>query len=197
MKTTKRFGIDIDGTVTDPATFIPSLNKHFNRNLTLDDLTEYDLCKALNISQRELEEWISIYEPTVYQEALPAPNAKETLTEWEKTHELFYISARGNHLTTPTKNWFYQAGIPFHHVELLGQHEKIEASKNHRIDLFFEDKHDNACDISEACDIPVILFDTPYNRDPVPEKVIRVQSWQQAKDWVNKWVISSHREATK
>ena len=35
-------------------------------------------------------------------------------------------------------------------------------------------------------DIPVILFDTPYNRKPIPEGVIRVQDWQEANDWIKK-----------
>ena len=39
----KRFGIDIDGTVTCPKTFIPYLNKSFNLKLTLEDINEYDL----------------------------------------------------------------------------------------------------------------------------------------------------------
>ena len=35
-------------------------------------------------------------------------------------------------------------------------------------------------EIHEELDIPVILFDTPYNRNPIPDGVIRVYDWQQA-----------------
>ena len=34
-----RFGIDIDGTVTCPATLIPHINKQYNINITLDDVS--------------------------------------------------------------------------------------------------------------------------------------------------------------
>jgi uncharacterized protein len=42
--------------------------------------------------------------------------------------------------------------------------------------------------ISEECKIPVILFNTPYNQDPVPKRVIRVNNWQEASAWVNQWM---------
>lgn len=34
----KRFGIDIDGTVTCPTSLIPFINKDFSLNITLDDI---------------------------------------------------------------------------------------------------------------------------------------------------------------
>lgn len=54
--------------------------------------------------------------------------------------------------------------------------------------ISFEDKHDNACEISEECNIPVILFDTPYNRLPVPKGVVRVYNWLEADQWVADWL---------
>ena len=41
-----RFGIDIDGTVTCPATLLPHINKQYNVNITLDDVVEYDFLSA-------------------------------------------------------------------------------------------------------------------------------------------------------
>ncbi|HZG73794.1 MAG TPA: hypothetical protein VEY51_19840, partial [Chondromyces sp.] len=55
-------------------------------------------------------------------------------------------------------------------------------------DIFFEDKHDNAVMIHEELNIPVILFNTPYNQDPIPPGVIRVSSWSEAEKWVQHWV---------
>ena len=39
---------------------------------------------------------------------------------------------------------------------------------------------------NKELNIPVILFDTPYNRLPVPQNVIRVENWLQANEWINK-----------
>jgi uncharacterized HAD superfamily protein len=71
----------------------------------------------------------------------------------------------------------------------------VEAAKKHKVDLFLEDKHDNAIMIHEECKIPVLLFDTPYNQDPVPDGIIRVFNWKEAFDWVERWVKNTCRNA--
>ncbi|MBU9722462.1 MULTISPECIES: 5' nucleotidase, NT5C type [Bacillaceae] len=184
MKNKKRFGIDIDGTVTDPATFIPYINDHFSKTLTLEDITEYDLSALLDIPKDEFWKWMQQHEPNIYKEATLAMHAKNILTDWKTHHELFYISARPTQFHDLTAEWFQAQEIPFDHIQLLGSHRKLEAVKEHSVDIFFEDKHDNACDIAEDCNIPVILFDTPYNRDAVPRGVFRVKSWKEAKEIV-------------
>ena len=42
--------------------------------------------------------------------------------------------------------------------------------------------------IHEECNIPVLLFDTPYNQDPIPKGVIRVNNWNEANKWVKNWL---------
>ena len=116
----------------------------------------------------------------------------EAIASWQKQHHFTYISARGNHLYDITEQWLLKHKIPYHHIELLGQHDKIQAIKKHNIELFFEDKHDNACEIAEECKIPVILIDTPYNQDPVAHGVIRVKNWKEAHIWVNNWLLQEH-----
>ena len=60
----------------------------------------------------------------------------------------------------------------------------MRAAKAAAVEVFFEDKHDNAVMLAEELDIPVVLFDTPYNRQATPNQVIRVNSWLQANDWI-------------
>jgi uncharacterized protein len=119
-------------------------------------------------------------EPLIYKDAPLAKGAKGVVQKWKSQFDLFFISARRNHLYEVTNNWFAKQKIDYDHLELIGSHNKIAAVKKHDIELFFEDKHDNACDISEECGIPVILFDTPYNREPVPSNVFRVSNWSEA-----------------
>ncbi|WP_258535608.1 hypothetical protein [Bacillus sp. 03113] len=184
----KRFGIDIDGTVTCPSTFVPYLNQSFDLNITLEDIKEYDFMPLVNVTREEFSKWFHENEPLIYSKSPLAIGAKQILNKWEKEHELYFISARGSHLLPLTKKWFVQNEIDFHHIELIGFHDKIAAAKKHEIDLFFEDKHDNAVMISEECNIPVILFNTPYNQDPIPKGVIRVDNWNVAEEWVNTWL---------
>lgn len=181
----QRLGLDIDGTVTSPKTFLPYLNSSFKKSLTLEDITQYDLAALLNISTEEFIKWLKENEENIYSNALIAEHAHPILHRWKSDYELFYISARGNHLFETTRDWFSVNDVPYHHIELIGKHNKIESIKQHGVDVFFEDKHDNACAIAEECNIPVILFNTPYNRDPVPTGVIRMNSWVEANEWLH------------
>ncbi|TWI57782.1 hypothetical protein [Halalkalibacter nanhaiisediminis] len=191
MSTKKRMGLDIDGTVTAPDTFVPYLNKHFNKTLTLDDIVEYDLTSILNITEQQFWEWMGEHEGIIYEQAELAPDAEETLLQWTKHHELIYITARREHLASITQNWFTNRSLPFDHIELVGKHDKLDAVREHKLDIFFEDKHDNAVAIAEEFNIPVILMDTPYNRLPAPDNVIRAKNWVEAKTWVDNWLQES------
>jgi uncharacterized protein len=183
-----RFGIDIDGTVTSPEAILPFMNEAFGLNLTLDDVVQYDLTPLVNISKEEFTKWFKENEPKIYSGSPLSDGALDVLNKWKNDHELFFISARGSHLLDITKEWFEANNMTFHHIDLIGTHNKIEAVKKHKVDIFFEDKYDNAIMIHEECQIPVILFDTPYNRDPIPDGVIRVQNWHEAEKWVNTWI---------
>lgn len=184
----KRFGIDIDGTVTSPEAMVPYLNEAFNLNITLNDIKQYDLTPLVTISEEQFAHWFYENEPIIYRESPLAKGAKEVLTKWKREHELYFISARGSHLQQVTEEWFLENALEFDHIELIGNHDKIEAAKKYEVDIFLEDKHDNAVMIHEACGIPVILFDTPYNQDPLPNGVIRVRNWKEANAWADDWL---------
>lgn len=185
MSKKRKFGLDIDGTVTSPHTFIPYINDAFNKNLTLDDITQYNLSIALGISEKKFWQWMDQNEPKIYEQApLFSPSTKSILKKWEKHHELFYISARREHLLDTTYSWFKKHNIPYSKIECVGERNKVEFVKDYQLDIFFEDKHENACNIAEECKIPVILFDTPYNRLSSPSNVYRVKTWNEAKQIV-------------
>lgn len=182
-----RFGIDIDGTVTTPDAIIPFLNKDFGLSLTLNDIKDYDLSLLVDSSREEFSEWWLGIEPFVYAQSPLLEGVQNIMLEWSKKHELYFISARSTYLLSDTKHWFQQHGLPFHHIELIGSHDKIEAINKYQLEIFFEDKLDNSLSIHEQCQIPVILFDTPYNKGALPDGIIRVKNWQEAKTWVENW----------
>ncbi|WP_064091479.1 hypothetical protein [Rossellomorea aquimaris] len=184
----KRFGIDIDGTVTSPESLIPHINDFFNLSLSIEDITQYELTEVLNISPQEFGSWFKEAEPNIYKQSPLAEGAKQILDQWKEEHELFFISARRSDLIQLTKEWFDDKDLKYHHIELIGSHNKIATAKKHAVDIFFEDKHDNAVTIHEELDIPVVLFNTPYNQNPVPNGVIRVDNWLEANQWVQNWL---------
>ena len=188
MNMKKRFGIDIDGTVTCPKSILPYINKAFGLNLMYEDVNQYEYTPFINVSEKEFAKWFTENEPLIYANSPLAEGAGDVLKKWKQEHELFFISARRSHLLDITIHWFIDKGLTFDHIELIGSHNKIATIKKHGIDLFFEDKHDNAVMIHEECQIPVILFDTPYNQEPLPTGVIRVKNWSEANRRVDNWI---------
>lgn len=184
----KKFGIDIDGTVTSPSSLLPYINKAFGLKLTLSDITQYDLTSVVNVPEEDFAKWFIENEPLIYEGSPLAQGAEQVINKWKEVFDLYFISARPSHLLQLTENWFSTNGLSYHHIELIGSHDKVATAKKHQVDLFFEDKHDNAVMIHEECNIPVILFNTPYNQDPIPNGVIRVDNWNQAYSWVKNWI---------
>ena len=182
-----KLGFDIDGTITCPAAIVPYLNKAFGLQLTLANLTDYDLLKVVDIPEKEFTDWYTKKEAEIYTFSPIAEGAKDLLLRWGRKHELIFISARGKEVLDVTKEWFIRNGIPYDHIELIGSHEKIESARKHGVEIFFEDRYENAIEISEVCHIPVILFDTPYNQGPLPNRVIRVSNWKEAEKKVEEW----------
>jgi len=184
----RRFGIDIDGTVTCPTTFVPYLNDAFGLNITLNDIKQYDFMPLVTVSEKEFYDWFKNMEPVIYSRSPLAAGAKEILKRWEKEHELYFISARDSHLLDITKEWFTNQELMYNDIHLIGSHDKIEAARKYDVDIFLEDKHDNAVNLHEELNIPVLLFNTPYNQDPIPDGVIRVNDWKEAHTWVQNWI---------
>lgn len=182
-----RLGIDIDGTVTAQDTFVPYLNESFQCAMTLDDMTEYDLTKLLKISQKEFWGWMDQHEPLIYKQAKPAEGAKEILDEMKLQHRLIYITARRQQHSDITYKWFQEHDVHYDAIELVGGHHKLEAVQKHKIDVFFEDHHGNATMIAKEADIPVILFNSPYNQMPIDDRIIRVNNWQEASKWIKQY----------
>lgn len=173
-------GIDIDGTVTDPATFIPYLNQAFNKQLQYEEITQFHLPPLYGITDEEFFKWFEKHEGSIYSKALIANTAKEVLDDLAQLHHLVYISARHGRYHHLTLEWFKQHSIPYHHVDLLGSHNKIEMARKHAVDIFLEDRFENANDLAEELSIPIILFNTPYNQGNLHKDVTRVNHWKEA-----------------
>lgn len=179
-------GIDIDGTVTEPNCFIPYLNEAFGKNLTFDDILQYELHPLYEVSEEEMEKWFAAHSSRIYASSPLQPGARDVLRTLAREHVLIYISARTESEYDTTFTWFKKHDVPYDAIHLIGTHRKIEKAREQQVQLFFEDKYDNACDLCEELSIPVILFDTPYNQGPLPDQVYRIHSWQEVPAVVEK-----------
>lgn len=185
-----KIGIDIDGTITEGDWIIKPLNEWTGTPITYEELVEYDCSKVVNRSFDEIDSWFRDNFTKLYRDPLARESAVETIAEWSKKNEIFLISARENVAIDVTKTWLTENKVAYSTLDLIGSHDKIAACKKYGIEIFMEDRLENALDISRECRIPVILFDCPYNRTEteLPENVIRVNDWYEARAWIENWM---------
>jgi uncharacterized protein len=180
------FGIDIDGTVTSPSSIVPLMNESFGRNLRYEDCLEYNLANVYQITDEEFAGWLDQNGERLYDEAPVHGTADQILRGWYQEHKLIFISARENRHLDVTLNWFSRYQIPYHEVDLIGSHDKLSSARSWGVDLFLEDRLENALQLSEALEIPVFLFDTPYNQGTLPDLIHRVNTWEEVEGLVKK-----------
>lgn len=182
-------GIDIDGTVTSPSSIVPLMNECFGKDLRYEDCYEYNLSNVYDITDAEFNDWLDQYGGRLYDESPVHGNADQILREWYTRFKLVYISARDARHRDVTLNWFSRFDIPFHEIDLVGSHDKLAAARKWQVDLFLEDRLENALQLSEALQIPVLLFDTPYNQAELPALVHRVTSWDDVEQKVKELAL--------
>ncbi|MGE7271571.1 5' nucleotidase, NT5C type [Brevibacillus panacihumi] len=172
-------GIDIDGTVTSPSSIVPLMNECFGKNLRYEDCLEYNLANIYKITDEEFADWLDQYGERLYHEAPVHGNADQILRSWHQEHKLIYISAREDRHREVTLNWFSRYHIPYDEVDLIGSHDKLASARKWEVNLFLEDRLENALQLSEELEIPVFLFDTPYNQGVLPDFIHRVYTWEE------------------
>lgn len=175
-----RLGVDIDGTVTCPSALIPFINDAFRTSLTLEDIKEYDLTKNFDVDPVHFAQWYDQNEETIYEQSPPRDDVLTILPRWQRFATLHYITARGEHSKQVTTNWLQRHTLPIDSVHFVGSHDKVETARSLQIDAFLEDKYDNAITIAETLNIPILLFDTPWNQLETPRSIIRVSNWKEA-----------------
>lgn len=175
-------GIDIDGTINENFSLITSLGcKHFKKNVPMEKW-QWDMSKAFEVSPQEVEDFWTLYEKELYETPGPKTDAVEYINKLDEKHKIVIITARSEEYRDLTEKWLKTHGI--FHDELKMTYQKREACNLYNIDVMVED----APVFLDICnDIPVLLFNYPYNKDENHSNLIRVDSWQEVYNIICQW----------
>lgn len=169
----KRIGIDIDGTLTTLDAMVNVFNRETNKKLSVNDITQYDIGTCYGLSLEESKEVWNKHEREIYTRSLPIWNLHEFIKYWrqygqmgKKENEIFIVTARDKKYEEVTKSW-----LKFNHVDYddiyLGYEHKVDAVRQHLLDVFVDDKVENIRDIDNSpyLECRAYLVDKPYNRE--------------------------------
>lgn len=170
--------IDIDGTITDPYFWLDSANKYFNKNITSEEITQYEVHKVLKVSREDYTKFYNKNKFTLHNREDINKDAVDIIQELIKSNNIYFVTAREKSLEILTREYLNRNKVPYDGIYVLGTYHKVDTAKNLNCDLFIEDSFENAVELSKN-GFKVLLVDTNYNRFPLKENIKRVFNWSQ------------------
>ena len=190
-------GIDVDGVLLNTHKFMLKYGQRFFRKkpvepsgYTIEEMFGVDGIPVLLFGMR----W---FLPYYCRKFPPYPNSAKLYGElknsgntiWQITARKFALqhSPLGRYSYNALKKWLSRNGFCYDRLLLCDEHraaqEKLSFCLKHGIDIMMEDNPDTAMTLA-GNGIKVLLFDAPYNRKAVSEKLIRVKNWDEAERYL-------------
>lgn len=173
-----RIGVDIDGTLADNLrAFVTAFNKVTGKNLTTDDIYDFDLSLVYGITPQEVEQVFHDHAERVFARVPVMAGARNVLTKLKKAGvEIFVVTARNPKFRELTTAWLEKNRLPVDHLIFEG--DKGLACELFGLELFIDDNLDNALRVKNAGAVS-LLMDAPYNRnvDPAIYGIKRIVRW--------------------
>lgn len=165
--------VDMDGTIELLlAAWLPRLNEKYHRNLTLDDIHDWNIGLAYE-GLTEEEIMAPTFDDTIWSEIQPIPDAAEVLQRLKaKGHHIYIVTA------TPYQSIRAKMDdLLFRYFPFLSWNDVIIMQRKQLLtgDVMIDDAVHNL----EGGNYKKILFDAPYNRDYDAEAngMMRVKGW--------------------
>ncbi|MEO5646467.1 MAG: hypothetical protein ABIO57_01700 [Candidatus Paceibacterota bacterium] len=188
QKPTEIIGFDFDDVLFD---FMPTLNRWHNQTYntahTIEEYITFELHEVWGCLPHEAVGRVSaFYQSDECNNALPLRDAKEALTILKEKYKLVIITARPESMEKVVQEWLAQhcGGIfdevifTNHYFDTALKRTKSSVCVELGVKVFIDDALHNAEDVA-AAGIPVLLFDTPWNRTDVSPLITRVSSWRE------------------
>ena len=187
-----RIGIDIDGVLTDVERF--ELD-YFSKYLVKNNIeytvgaSGYSIGETFNVSkQTEVSFWNEHIFFYAEKEKI-RPFASEVIKKLKSDgHEIYIITAReltekddelGIKMQKTVKEWLSNNDVIYDQLIFSQKKEKnekkVDACLENKIEIMIEDSPTNINELSKM--LPVICYDTSYNRHCFSENIYRCFSW--------------------
>ncbi len=193
----KNLGVDVDGVITNIQDFIFEFGAKYaydgdfdlaNLNKdSYDSAVTFNWCRETdnNFWQQMLEKYS--------REERPRQLVSEVLYKIKEADwKIHIITARKSIKEEDIKerkiekileNWLEEHDIPYDVLVFTGN-SKVDALKEHQIDIMIEDSPSNIEELRKIC--PIIVFDAMYNKECNGEDLVRVNSWYEILHYLEK-----------
>ena len=176
--------MDIDGVIVDLGTaMLPLLSEVCARPVLYQDLSSWDLGKALNIDEETMAHtWEQLFDSDLLRHAPPIKDAVESISALSK-HEIWLVTSRPMSTESLTLSWLHDNKVSYDHIVFDKRGDKLSVGP--KFNVFVEDFLDETITIAKA-GIFTILFDQPWNQaSKLPANCNRAYNWDGVLQLIN------------
>lgn len=180
-------GIDLDGVLTNFNEFCMSYGTKYASEIGKEKIVNSKGYESIEIFswdiQTDMQFWEK-YNSKYAEEEKPRPFAKEVLDKLKADgHNIYIITARASEfedieaqskMQDMVKNWFVNNELYYDEL-IFSTVNKLENCRENNIDIMIEDSPHNIKQLAEF--LPIMCFDTRYNKNCEGRNIIRVYSF--------------------
>ena len=183
--------VDMDDVLCQTAQhFLTILERDFGKRFTFEQLTDFDVGQACELTVDEKQELYGIvHQDEELLNIPPIPGAVDVLQQWSAAgHDIAIVTGRPPDTYEPSVQWLNKHGVPHNKTLIVDKYGRfapdgsqcisLEALINHSFCWAVEDSPIMAMYLASQMKTPVALLDRPWNRkDTNHELVSRHQNW--------------------
>jgi uncharacterized HAD superfamily protein len=188
----KRIYVDLDDVISRTTdTYSAIIEQEFGRQIRFEDLTCFDLKVSFQLTDREYRYFFDrIHQPDMLMGFDPVPGAGKMLARWiDAGHRVDIVTGRPPSARDVSLAWLDRQKIAYTEFIMVDKYNRT--GDDHpgvisrtrlmacQYDLAVEDSLDTALFLAAHMDVPVLLYDRPWNAGPADHPdIVRVASWK-------------------
>lgn len=184
--------VDMDDVLTESTkAFIQIIHREFGRSIRFEDIHSFDLKTSFGLSDDEFDHFFDLaHQPDAILSYAPMEGAIESLRDWSrKGCDISIVTGRLTSAYDASKQWLSDHKVPytsFFTVNKYGRENmdptlsiSLEQLSEKQFCFAVEDSADMARYLSLNMQIPVFLYDRPWNRKfETNGSIKRFNSWK-------------------
>lgn len=183
--------VDIDDVLSESTrAYVDIVKQLFGRQVSYENITSFDLKTSFDFTQAEFDHFFdAVHHPDVILSFEPIAGAIDVLSDWaDRGFEISVVTGRLASSYDASLEWLTTHEVPFHSLIMVDKYSRPSNDNGRAISLSrlsqmkfrlaIEDSLEMATFLSHKMDIPVLLFDRPWNQAAELDSTIqRCDSW--------------------
>ncbi len=188
--------VDFDDVLCESAQALAVMSeRRFGKAAAFEDIFTFDLNVAFNLDMAESEIlFAAFHDADILKDIVPIPGAIEGMRAWHAAGTTIHIvTGRPPTTQTVSEEWLARYGVPYERLTFVDKYNRGHAhipgvdilTRDELRDCSFcmaiDDSPTAIRFLAEQTDIPVLIFDRPWNRDLTPledsSRILRCENW--------------------